>query len=98
MKTSSFLALSAAASVALVTLAGASFLTRIPGELVVAGAASLAIVGLMIADYRRYVRPLAVSTARLVRPPAPIATGPRVQRTAAHGIRRQSAIVERSAA
>ena len=98
MKTSSFIALSAAASVALVTLSSASFTAAIRGELVIAGAASLGIVGVMIADYRRYVRPLAASTARIVRPAAPVATVARPQRTNAYGVRRQSALVERNAA
>jgi hypothetical protein len=94
MKTSSFLALSAAGSIALVALANASFTAALPGEIILGAGASLAIVGLMISDYRRYVRPLA-APARVVRPAAVAA--PRVQRTTAYGIRRQSAIVERAA-
>lgn len=98
MKTCSFVTLSAAASVALVSLANTSFIAALPAEIVLSGAASLAIVGLMIADYRRYVRPLAISSARIVCPAAPVATAPRPQRTTVYGIRRQSALVERSAA
>lgn len=91
--TLSILALSAAAGVALVKLSSASFLASVSGELVIGIGASLAIVGLMISDYRRLVRPLTVP-ARVVRPAAPAA---RPQRTNAYGIRRQSAIVERAA-
>lgn len=73
-------------------LSNAAFLAAIPGEIVFAAAASLAIVGITIADYARNIRPLTVK-APLAR--VALATG---QRTTAYGIRRRSAIVERVAA
>ena len=97
MKTSSFLFLSTAASVALVALSSAEFTASIPAEIVISAGASLAIVGLMISDYRRYVRPLAAPAARVARPAAPVTATLRPQRTLAYGIRRQSAIIERAA-
>ncbi|MBA4137143.1 MAG: hypothetical protein C0518_07490 [Opitutus sp.] len=92
--TLSILALSATAGAVLMKLSNASFFAAVPGELVIAAGASLAIVGLMIGDYRRFVRPLAVP-ASVVRPAA--SSVARTQRTNAYGIRRQSAIVERAA-
>lgn len=73
-------------------LANAAFLANVPGEIVFAAAASLAIVGITVADYARNIRPLTVK--------APIArvAVPTGQRSTAYGIRRRSAIVERAAA
>ncbi|MBI2510624.1 MAG: hypothetical protein HYV96_01480 [Opitutae bacterium] len=73
-------------------LSNAAFLAAVPAEIVFAAAASLAIVGITIADYARAIRPLTVK-APLARVALP--TGPR---TTAYGIRRRSAIVERVAA
>jgi hypothetical protein len=93
MKTtlSVILATAALGSVA-AKLSNAAFLATVPGEIVFAAAASLAIIGITLADYARAIRPLTVKApiARVVLP-----TG---QRSNAYGLRRRSAIVERTAA
>lgn len=73
-------------------LSNAAFLATVPGEIVFAAAASLAIIGITISDYARAIRPLTVK-APLARVALP--TG---QRSTAYGIRRRSAIIERIAA
>lgn len=73
-------------------LSNAAFLAAVPAEIIFAAAASLAIVGITIADYARNIRPLTVK-APLARVAVP--TG---KRSSAYGIRRRSAIVERIAA
>ncbi|MBA3850158.1 MAG: hypothetical protein C0502_09210 [Opitutus sp.] len=97
MKTSSFLFLSTAAGVALAALAGAEFTASIPAEIVIAAGTSLAIIGLMIADYRRYVRPITGPVARVLPPAVPAVVATRPPHTLAYGVRRQSAIIERAA-
>jgi len=93
MKTTLSIILAAATAGSVVAkLSNAAFLANVPGEIVFAAAASLAIVGITIADYARNVRPLTVK-APLARVELP--TGKRSQ---AYGIRRRSAIVERVAA
>jgi hypothetical protein len=75
-------------------LSNAAFLAAVPAEIIFAAAASLAIVGITIADYAHNVRPLTVKA-----PLARIAFPSTAPRTAAYGIRRrQPAIVERTAA
>lgn len=73
-------------------LANAAFLASVPGEIVFAAAASLAIIGITISDYARAIRPLTVK--------APIARVelPTGKRSNAYGVRRRSALIERSAA
>ncbi len=86
MKTISFLALSAAAGVALAVLANASFLASVRAEYLLAALTVGGIAAIMSADYGRKTRSLA--------PRAPVL---RPQRTTAYGVRRQPAIVERAA-
>lgn len=82
------------AGVALASVSNAAYLATLPGEVVMAIAASVAILAFAIRDYGREIRPLAVK-ASVLRPAAPAASAPRAR---AYGIRRQAALVERSAA
>lgn len=90
--TLSIILAAAAAGSVIAKLSNAAFLATVPGEVVFAAAASLAIVGITIADYARNVRPLTIK-APLSRVELP--TG---KRSNAYGVRRRSAIVERIAA
>lgn len=96
MKTTLSLVLfAAAAGAALAKLANASFLAALPAEIIFAGAVSVALVALTIADYARNVRPLVIKSP-LVRVALPNSVAPR---SSAYGIRRRTpALVERSAA
>jgi len=82
------------AGVALASVSNAAYLASIPGDIVVAVVASVAILAFAIRDYSRDIRPLTVKAA-VLRPAADSATA---VRTRAYGIRRQAAIVERTAA
>jgi hypothetical protein len=98
MKTISFLALSAAAGVALAVLANAQFLASFPAEYLLAAFAVGGIAAIMSADYGRKARSLAPRATVLrpqLAPAAPLVARP--QRTTAYGLRRQPAIVERAA-
>ncbi|MBI5425172.1 MAG: hypothetical protein HZA32_13930 [Opitutae bacterium] len=90
--TLSIILAAAAAGSVIAKLSNAAFLATVPGEVVFAAAASLAIVGITIADYARNIRPLTIK-APLSRVELP--TG---KRSNAYGVRRRSAIVERIAA
>ena len=81
------------AGVALASVSNTAYLASLPGEVVMAIAASAAILAFAIRDYAREIRPLTVKAPAL-RPAAP-AAAPRAR---AYGIRRQAALVERSAA
>lgn len=96
--TLSLLASTATVGAILAKLANAPVLAAVPGALIVASAAALGIAAMMLADYRRNFRPLRVSVAPVLRPPMPTLPPRRPARTAAYGVRRRSAIVERIAA
>jgi len=85
----------AAIGAVLVVLANASFIAALPAEILFAAAISVALVGITIADYKRNVRPLTIKApvSRVVAAPAHFAP-----RSHAYGIRRTSAVVERTAA
>jgi hypothetical protein len=96
--TLSLLATTAAAGAILAKLANAPFLAAVPGALIVASAAALGIAAMMLADYRRNFRPLRLPVAPAARPPVAALPPRHPARTAAYGVRRRAAIVERSAA
>lgn len=96
MKTTLALTLASAAAGALIAkLSNAAFLASVPFEIIFAGAVSVALIGITLADYARNVRPLTVK-APVARVVAPVALAPR---SSAYGVRRRTAaIVERTAA
>lgn len=96
--TLSLLATTTAAGAILAKLANAPFLANVPGALIVASTAALGIAAMMLADYRRNFRPLRAPLAPVARPPMPTLPPRRPARTAAYGVRRRSALVERIAA
>lgn len=100
MKTTLSITLGTAAiGSALAKLSNAAFLADVPAEIVFAGAVSVALVGLTIADYARNIRPLAIKApiSRVVLPAAAFTSA--TKRSNAYGVRRRaSAIIERSAA
>lgn len=69
MKTTiSIIALSAGTGAVFTQLASSALLAHVPADLVFAVVAGLAVVGIMIADYRRQPRPLPVQVARVIPP------------------------------
>jgi hypothetical protein len=91
MKNLSNILIAAAAGVALITFSNASFLATVSGEVVMGGLAAVAVLGIAVSDYARRPRPLTVR-ASVVRPEMS------VRKTTVYGVRRCSALVERSAA